>query len=144
MVSIFFFANKNQKFFFLDPTMAHVARWQLVAEQKYKYLRESYEEMVKMRVTVPNLEKTSLKMAKAQMTIYAGIYNRDYAQYKKGVEKFETYALRSTLLKDTVARRVMEDRTEEGKAAMGNNEWMNHKLAYYKNLYNELPRRYFK
>ena len=100
--------------------MAHVARWQLVAEQKYKYLRESYEEMVKMRVTVPNLEKTSLKMAKAQMTIYAGIYNRDYAQYKKGVEKFETYALRTTLLKDTVARRVMlmEDRTEEGKAAM--------------------------
>ena len=121
--------------------MAHIAHWQLVAEQKYKYLRERYEEV---RVTDPTVVKTSVKMTKAQMTIYAGIYNRDYAQYKKGVDKFEKCALRLMNLKYNMSERVMEDRTEEGKAAMGDNEWMNHKLAFYKNLYNELPRRYFK
>ena len=122
--------------------MAHIARWQLVAEQKYKYLREGYEALVS--AAIPNLEKTSLKVAKAQMTIYAGIYNRDYAQYKKGVDKFEKYALRSMNLKGTVACRTMEDVTEVAKAAMSEKEWIDHKIAFYKNLYNELPKRYFK
>ena len=125
--------------------MAHIARWQLVAEQKYKYLRERYEEMVSAANS--NLDKKSLKMARGQMTIYAGIYNRYYAQYKKGVEKFEKYALRSLCFKDTIYARLlrtMEDQSEDGKAVMSHKEYVNHKIAFYKNLYNELPKRYFK
>ena len=29
-------------------------------------------------------------------------------------------------------------------AAMSEKEWIDHKIAFYKNLYNELPKRYFK
>jgi len=125
--------------------MAHIQHWKRNAEQSYKFLREAYEKIKEDSLTTPGIDKTGLKIAKAQMTIYAGIYNRDYAEYKKGVDKFEKYALKQSTLKNIgLCIRTMENTNEADKAAMTQTEWLDHKLEYYKNLYNVLPKRYFK
>ena len=114
------------------------------AEKSYTELRTSYEQIK----DVPNLSKTSKKMAKAQMTVHAGIYNRDYAMYKKGVDNFEKYSARAVVEASEPNKSIPIIETDDPSRYEGRQApqsvFHERKLAFYKGLYNELPRGYFK
>ena len=123
-----------------------ILRAKIFALKSYDFLVEQSKETKKVN---PN---QSRGIAKAQITIWAGIYNRDYKEYRKGV--------------DTFKQLTDEEKTKQGKntlnlkmraATEGSDEiefisydnstvcnWFDDKHEYYKNLYNELPRGYFK
>jgi hypothetical protein len=56
------------------------------AQQKYNLLKGTYD-------MLPNKTNTNGKMVKAQITIYAGIYNHNKSMFDKGVRNFDKYSL---------------------------------------------------
>ena len=54
------------------------------AKEAYDHLHSNYDFL-----NHPGVDKISRKTTKAQMTVYAGIYNRDYALCKNGIDAFE-------------------------------------------------------
>jgi len=56
------------------------------AQQKYNLLKATYD-------MLPNKSNNNGKMVKAQITIYAGIYNRNKSMFDKGVRNFDKYSL---------------------------------------------------
>ena len=54
-----------------------ILKFKMFAKNSYDYLTKTYEEVK------DGNEKKSRKITKAQITIWAGIYNRDYKEYKK-------------------------------------------------------------
>ena len=104
------------------------------------------------------------KMAKAQMRVYAGVYNRDYGEYKQGVDQYERYT-RAYLRNEEAAlakgeryvrfisvKEGSEKAMEYGIPSSGvtlanpdtHREMYERKVAEYKGLYNALPRGYFR
>jgi len=113
----------------------------MFAKNSYDYLTKTYEEIKDVN------EKKSRKIMKAQITIWAGIYNRDYKEYRKGVDAFKQLTDEQKTKQDknaiNVYMRKGEDDTEEWDKDY-TMDWFDKKQEFYKNLYNDLPRGYFK
>ena len=116
-----------------------------LAEESYKEVREFYDMMESK--CPEGFSKRYRNLTKAQLCVYAGIFNRDYAEYKKGVDQYERHtrgALRDAATTPTISIiGVSEEKAAE--YGIGDSEKIfAKKLAYYKSLYNKLPRGYFK
>ena len=124
------------------PTSREIAAGKEQAKQHYDKLLEVYELHMANEVSVP---KGVIKAYKAQMSVFAGIYNRDYAQYKRGVDRYakygnpDRYAANSYLFSSGHDRdSEVSTNTSLAKTLYDDN------LALYKSLYNKLPRGYFR
>ena len=111
----------------------------------YDYLIESHNETKDIKV---RCKKSYKKMITAQVTIYAGIYNRDYQKYKKGVDMFAEImqAVKEEAKTQegyTVIRIKQEDKVTE-RDCMNLSDWCDFKYDYYKNYCNQMPKGYFK
>ena len=139
----------------MAPTREKIAEIKQDAERAYKEVRDFYEQSE--REAPECFTKRCKKIALAQMRVHAGVYNRDYGEYKKGVDDYERHsrtALRKAETGPTVwVTWVTEEKAAEyGLPASGvtqmspdaQRERFERKLAKYKGLYNELPRGYFK
>lgn len=101
------------------------------------------------------------------MRVYAGVYNRDYGEYKRGVDQYERYTCADLRNEETAlaqgGRYARFIAIEDNKIAVehgihggipadeliqlspdAHREMYQRKLARYKGLYNELPRGYFR
>ena len=113
------------------------------AKESYEELRAIYDQLPKGLVC-----KVAKRQMRAQMTVHAGIYNRDYAQYKKGVDAFETHGME--VLQASMPRIMVSDNlaSKNGDgSAIDESElqrFYERKLESYKKLYTVLPRGYFK
>jgi len=118
-----------------------ILKFKMFAKNSYDYLTKTYEEIKDVN------EKKSRKIMKAQITIWAGIYNRDYKEYRKGVDAFKQLTDEEKTNQDknaiNVYMRKGEDDTEEWDKDY-TMDWFDKKQEFYKNLYNDLPRGYFK
>ena len=118
-----------------------ILKFKMFAKNSYDYLTKTYEEIKDVN------EKKSRKIMKAQITIWAGIYNRDYKEYRKGVDAFKQLTDEQKTKQDknaiNVYMRKGEDDTEEWDKDY-TMDWFDKKQEFYKNLYNDLPRGYFK
>ena len=90
----------------------------------------------------------SEKVCKAQLAVYAGIYNRDYGLYKKGVDAFAKYGRRLLLeSRDPTDGMLTLVATDDPSIYAGSPDVMEQfyqrKVSYYAGLYGELPRGYF-
>ena len=108
--------------------------------------KESYEEIKAIYDQLPKglASKAAKRQMRAQMTVYAGIYNRDYAQYKKGVDAFETRGVE--VLQESMPP-IMFSGTSKNVSAVDKSDaqrFYERKLEYYRRLYTLLPRGYFK
>tara|TARA_B110000285_G_scaffold61080_1_gene70227 strand:- start:550 stop:897 length:348 start_codon:yes stop_codon:yes gene_type:complete len=113
----------------------------MFAKKSYDYLTKTYEE-----VKVIN-DKKGRKITKAQITIWAGIYNRDYKEYRKGVDAFKQLTDEAkTYLPKNVINIYIENGNDNNEECDKDYtiEWFDKKQEFYKNLYNDLPRGYFK
>ena len=120
----------------------YILQHKMEAKKSYDYLLKVHNETKDIKC---NNEKLCYKICKAQLTIYAGIYNRDYKEYKKGVDMFADVIEKYNELPDVATiLRVRENGEGESRDNMDMPEWFNYKYNYYKNLYNILPRGYFK
>ena len=81
------------------------------------------------------------------MRVHAGVYNRDYAEYKKGVDAYEKLSQERptdqslrihVTCKDAAKLAEYEASSDPLKTIFEG------KLARYKAMYNQLPRDYFK
>ena len=126
-----------------------------LAEESYKEVREFYDMMESK--CPEGFSKRYRNLTKAQLCVYAGIFNRDYAEYKKGVDQYERHtrgALRDAATTLTIPIiSVSEEKAAEYGIGPGGfaaappdtcEKVFAKKLAYYKSLYNKLPRGYFK
>ena len=120
----------------------YILQHKMGAKKSYDYLLKVHNETKDIKC---NNEKLCYKICKAQVTIYAGIYNRDYKEYKKGVDMFADASEKFNELPEVATiLRVRENGEGEARDFMDMPEWFNCKYNYYKNLYNILPRGYFK
>jgi len=111
------------------------------AKQSYDYLLSVYNETK----DIYNEKKLSYELLKAQVTVYSGVYNRDYKEYKKGVEKFADVMKKlKELPKNVTHIRIKENEETQERDYMNMSDWCDYKYNHYKNLYNILPRGYFK
>ena len=118
-----------------------ILKFKMFAKNSYDYLTKTYEELKDVN------NKNSRKITKAQITIWAGIYNRDYKEYRKGVDAFKQLTDEQKTKQDENAINIYmkkgEDDTEEWDKDY-TMDWFDKKQEFYKNLYNDLPRGYFK
>jgi hypothetical protein len=118
-----------------------ILKFKMFAKNSYDYLTETYEEIKDLN------DKRSRKIMKAQITIWAGIYNRDYKEYRKGVDAFKQLTDEEKTNQDKNAINIYmkkgEDDTEEWDKEY-TMDWFDKKQEFYKNLYNDLPKGYFK
>ena len=139
----------------MAPTREHIAEIKQEVERAYTEVRDFYEHIE--RESTEHFTKRSKKIALAQMRVHSGIYNRDYGEYKKGVDDFERHkraGLREagTNPTDCFIWAGDEKAAEYGLPARGftqasldaQRELFERKLVKYKGLYNKLPRGYFK
>ena len=120
----------------------YILQHKMGAKKSYDYLLKVHNETKDIKC---NNEKLCYKICKAQLTIYAGIYNRDYKEYKKGVDMFADASKKYNELPECAAiLRIKENEAIQERDSMDMPEWFNYKYNYYKNLYNILPRGYFK
>ena len=139
----------------MTPTREKIAEIKQDAERAYKEVRDFYEQTE--REAPEHLTKRCKKITLAQMRVYSGIHNRDYGEYKKGVDDYERHsrtAVREAETRPTVCAIWVADEkaAEYGVPAHGftraspdvQREVLERKLVKYKGLYNELPRGYFK
>ena len=113
----------------------------MFAKNSYEYLIKGYEETKDIN------KKQSRKIMKAQITIWAGIYNRDYKEYRKGVDAFKQLTEEVKTNHDKNAINIYMNKGMDGEYTCGKgftDEWIDKKQEFYKNLYNELPKGYFK
>ena len=118
-----------------------ILKFKMFAKNSYDYLTKTYEEVK------DGNDKKSRKITKAQITIWAGIYNRDYKEYRKGVDAFKQLTDEEKTNQDknviNIYMRKGEDDTEEWDKDY-TMDWFDKKQEFYKNLYNDLPKGYFK
>ena len=118
-----------------------ILKFKMFAKKSYDYLTKTYEEIKDLN------DKRSRKICKAQITIWAGIYNRDYKEYRKGVDAFKQLTDEEKTNQDknavNIYMRKGEDDTEEWDKEY-TMDWFDKKQEFYKNLYNDLPKGYFK
>lgn len=127
------------------PTEREIAAEKQEAKVYYDKLLSTYELLKGKNVSMP---KHAERAMKAQMSVFAGIYNRDYALYKRGVDKYAKYGNPDKYLNDVVDRVfiVSDDPFMHGALSSSSNQvktFYDRKLALYKSLYNKLPRGYF-
>ena len=118
-----------------------ILKFKMFAKNSYDYLTKTYEEVK------DGNDKKSRKITKAQITIWAGIYNRDYKEYKKGVDTFKQLTDEEKINQDKNVRNIFIQNGEECDYECDKvftYEWFDKKQELYKNLYNDLPRGYFK
>ena len=115
-----------------------------VIEIQRKAAAKQYDECRKIYdVGAGLMMRESKKVIMAEMTVYAGIHNRDYAQYKKGVDQFEKRIKASALYVGHNAAvgggraEILDGCTDMKKLYEG-------KLRLFKDFYNALPRGYFR
>tara|TARA_R110000772_G_scaffold21086_1_gene58289 strand:- start:564 stop:914 length:351 start_codon:yes stop_codon:yes gene_type:complete len=114
----------------------------MFAKNSYDYLTETYEEITDVKD-----DKKSRKITKAQITIWAGIYNRDYKEYRKGVDAFKQLTDEAKTYQDKNVINVFIRKGEDCDYECDKDytvDWFDKKQEFYKNLYNDLPRGYFK
>jgi len=118
-----------------------ILKFKMFAKNSYDYLTKTYEELKDVN------NKNSRKITKAQITIWAGIYNRDYKEYRKGVDAFKQLTDEQKTKQDkntiNVCIKKGDHDTEEWDKDY-TMDWFDKKQEFYKNLYNDLPRGYFK
>ena len=121
----------------------YILQHKMEAKKSYDYLLKVHNETKDIKC---NNEKLCYKICKAQVTIYAGIYNRDYKEYKKGVDMFADASEEYNELPHGFHTwlRIKENENKQERDSMDMPEWFNYKYNHYKNLYNILPRGYFK
>jgi hypothetical protein len=118
-----------------------ILKFKMFAKNSYDYLTKTYEEVK------DGNDKKSRKITKAQITIWAGIYNRDYKEYKKGVDTFKQLTDEEKINQDKNTRNIFIQNGEEREIVCDNEftfDWFDKKQELYKKLYNDLPRGYFK
>ena len=118
-----------------------ILKFKMFAKNSYDYLTKTYEEVK------DGNDKKSRKITKAQITIWAGIYNRDYKEYRKGVDTFKQLTDEEKINQDKNVRNIFIQNGEECDYECDKvftYEWFDKKQELYKNLYNDLPRGYFK
>ena len=118
-----------------------ILKFKMFAKDSYDYLTKTYEEVK------DGNDKKSRKITKAQITIWAGIYNRDYKEYRKGVDTFKQLTDEEKINQDKNVRNIFIQNGEECDYECDKvftYEWFDKKQELYKNLYNDLPRGYFK
>ncbi len=118
-----------------------ILKFKMFAKNSYDYLTKTYEEVKDVN------DKKSRKIMKAQITIWAGIYNRDYKEYRKGVDAFKQLTDEEKTNQDKNAINIYMRKGEECKYECDNDytvDWFDKKQEFYKNLYNDLPKGYFK
>ena len=106
----------------------NVKQAKAVAEDRYQYLLLAKNRLID-KLPAGKSSRQSAKLVKAQMRVYAGIYNRDYAMYKKGVDGYEKCFFKDT--PDVTIDVVVSPKMKE-------------ELDAYKDFYNQLPRGFFK
>ena len=121
---------------------------QLILQHKLS-AKNSYDYLLKVHNETKDIilihEKLSYKITKAQITVYAGVYNRDYKEYKKGVDMFAKAVEECKKLPyDISVLRIKEEEKTQARDSMNMCDWLDYKYTQYKNLYNILPRGYFK
>lgn len=145
----------------MTPSRDQVANIKQGAQRSFKELREFYEQAE--REFPDSFPKLSRNILKAQMRVWAGVYNRDYGEYKQGVDQYERYT-RTSLRREEAALEqgghvvpviaVSGEKAEEyGVSASSgithaspgaHRDMYERKLIMYKGLYNDLPRGYFR
>jgi hypothetical protein len=118
-----------------------ILKFKMFAKDSYDYLTKTYEEVK------DGNDKKSRKITKAQITIWAGIYNRDYKEYKKGVDTFKQLTDEEKINQDKNTRNIFIQNGEECEIVCDNEftfDWFDKKQELYKKLYNDLPKGYFK
>jgi len=119
-----------------------ILQHKMEAKKSYDYLLSIHNETKDIQCSE---KKLSYELLKAQITIYAGVYNRDYKEYKKGVEKFADVMKKiKELPKNVTYLRIKENEAIQKRDYMNMSDWCDYKYNNYKNLYNILPRGYFK
>jgi hypothetical protein len=63
-----------------------------LAKQHYSYLKVAYD-AINVIENKSEMNKKNMKMIKAQIEIYAGIYNGDRALFRRGVSNFDRDSL---------------------------------------------------
>lgn len=115
-------------------------------KETYLYLKQEY-------MTLPESAKEeNKKMTLAQITIYCGLANRDYAMFKKGIERFEKYSLKILEMYQDPNIRLTgmiqcENDADTSNYANTTNPFLtfrNRKIEYYTGMYNQLPAGYFR
>ena len=114
----------------------NVKQAKAVAKDRYQYLLQAKNRLID-KLPAGKGSRQSAKLVKAQMRVYAGIYNRDYAMYKKGVDGCE-----KCFFKDTPDVTIVV--VSAALATQASKEKMKEKLDAYKDFYNQLPRGFFK
>ena len=133
------------------PSKKEVAAIRDQAKASYEALLLQHDELMQNREGVLEWEgiKRSSKQCKAQMSVYAGIYNRNYALHHKGVQAFEKMALAylaGTFRPDKVLIGTEDPANVPARRSIADPvaDFYQRKLDLYKGLYNQLPRGYFK
>ncbi len=139
----------------MAPTREQIAGIKQEAKRAYTEVRDVYEQFE--REIPEHFTKRCKKIALAQMRVHSGVHNRDYGEYKKGVEDFERHSLAAVRKAETTpticAIGVGDEKAAEyGLPAPGftlaspdaQREVLERKLVKYKGIYNELPRGYFR
>ena len=119
------------------------------AKSAYDSIRMDYDEFSHHKRA---FSKETKKMMKAQMAVYAGVYNRDYAMYKKGIDTYEALIAivvtaphtQYVVLTDDMQKFGVNEGVQYATSHMDMQTFMRDKLAKYKAIYNQLPRGYFK
>ena len=121
--------------------MSEIKMHKEIAAREYGRIRKLYD------LARPSAIKECIKVMKAELTVYAGVHNRDYAQYKKGVDAFEKSIKAPALYSKPFVKvghdGVMSD-VMDGSDGCDHEEINGQKLLYYKDMYNVLPRGYFR
>ena len=134
--------KKSFESFFSNSRM-----YQLPIKVHQQLAKESYDEFKAMYDTLPP-NTLGKKQMKAQMTVYAGIYNRDYGQYKKGVDRFKKHGMANIQASHPLVTIISANKSRDINCATMDREYLpdfyERHLQYYNELYNDLPRGYFK
>tara|TARA_R110000782_G_scaffold170566_3_gene262315 strand:- start:187 stop:621 length:435 start_codon:yes stop_codon:yes gene_type:complete len=128
------------------------------AKEHYDYYVKSYKDFKAVSSPYKDDENYAYKeskiMARAQIKIYAGIYNRDYGEFRKGLDKYKLYLNKSK--EGELVRITYEDVVTEANNTEANDteahytqvsdidaDYINEKIRRYETLYEKLPRNYF-
>ena len=119
------------------PTEREIAAEKEEAKVYYDKLLSTYELLKGENVNMP---KHAERAMKAQMSVFAGIYNRDYALYKRGVDKYAKYG-NPEKYNDMVDVAVLasDDPSLHDALSSSSNQvktFYDRKLALYKSLHN--------
>jgi hypothetical protein len=111
------------------------------AKKHYEFLIEAYEKIKeKEAFKYTTHGDTSRNMIKAQIKIHAGIYNRNYGEYKEGLDKYKSNA------NDVIEGRMLiikNGQIDTEYTNFNKIEYMQLRVKHYESLYEQLPRNYF-